>query len=112
MKKPTNNDIKRTLEASRRVWLAKGYSDVTKTVYVEDFTWENNSIHLPEFGNFRSFADIKRRLEDAIEEEFPKVAFPFREVEPEITLWQRNPEDYDYLRELGIFQINQTKKER
>ena len=105
-KKPTKDMIKRTLQASQRVWLAKGYSSVCKIVYVNNYTEENpDSIHFPEFGNWKTFAEIKNDLRKVIDKEFPQEAFPYREIENTITLWQRNPNDIDYTKELGVFKV-------
>ena len=99
---PTKDMIKHTLEVSRKVWLAKGYSDVSQTVYVENYDKETNPWHLPETGQYKSFDEMRNQLQEKIDKKFPKVAFPYRVLSDEITLYQRNPDDYDYLRELAI----------
>lgn len=108
-KRPTKDMIKRTLQASQRVWLAKGYSAAAKIVYINNYN--SDSIHFPEFGNWKSFAKIQNELRAAIDKEFPIVAFPYRVIEDEITLWQRNPNDIDYTRELGVFKVTEKTKE-
>lgn len=108
-KKPTKDMIKRTLQASQRVWLAKGYSSARKIVYVNNYT--PYTIHFPEFGNWKSFVKIRNELRKAIDKEFPIVAFPYRLIEDEITLWQRNPNDIDYTKEIGTFRAIEKTKE-
>ena len=111
-KKPTKDMIKRTLQASQMVWLAKGYSSVNKFVFVSNYTEEYpGSIHYPEFGNWKSFAKIKNELRKAIDKEFPQEAFPYRVIDNYITLWQRNPYDVDYIKELGTFKAVEKTKE-
>lgn len=102
---PTKDMIKRTLKVSRRVWLAKGYSDVTQTVYVSNYDKESNPWHFPATGLYKSFDEIMNQLQGAIDKAFPQVAFPYRVLSDEITLYQRNPEDIDYSRELAIIKI-------
>jgi len=111
-KKPTKDMIKRTLQASQMVWLAKGYSSVNKFVFVSNYTEEYpGSIHFPEFGNWKTFVKIKNELRKAIDKEFPQEAFPYRVVNDYITLWQRNPYDMDYIKEIGTFRAIENTEE-
>ncbi len=102
---PTKDMVKRTLAAAQTVLLAKGYSEVRDRVYVENYVQERNSIHFPEFGKYKSFDEIIKHLQDTIEKRFPKIAFPYRHIENEITLCQRNPNDEDYLVDIGTFKV-------
>ena len=108
--RPTTEQIRRTLEAKQVVYLASGYSDVSKSVWVRNFTdvedelgWRNE---YPEFGNWKSFDEIKDALAKEIEKKYPAKAFPFIRL-GKITLYGRNEEDREYLWDMGDFDIDE-----
>lgn len=102
IKGTSKNYIRRCLEASQDVRLSEGH---TESVYVRNYTDDPNSIKLPKFGNWRSLDEVKEDLRNAIEEKYPKSAFPFREIRDEITLWQRDETDPEYTCELKIVKV-------
>lgn len=108
--RPTEKQIHRTLEAKQVVCLASGYCDTTESVWVKNFTelpddesgmWQ---LGYPEFGNWKSFGEIKDALAKEIEGKFPAKAFPFLRL-GKITLYGRNDEDKEYLLEMGDFDV-------
>lgn len=109
--KPTEEQVHRTLEAKQVVYLASGYSDISESVWVRNFTdgvdelgWSNE---YPEFGNWKSFDEIKDALSKEIEKKFPAKAFPFIRL-GKITLYRRNEEDREYLWDMGDFDVEET----
>ena len=107
---PTEEQIHRTLEAKQVVYLASGYSDASKSVWVKNFTELPNDefgmwqLGFPEFGNWKSFDEIKDALSKEIEKKFPAKAFPFLRL-GKITLYRRNEEDKEYLWDMGDFDV-------
>ena len=102
---PTEEQIHRTLEAKQVVYLASGYSDVSESVWVENFTeLPNDGFGFPEFGNWKSFEEIKDALAKEIERKYPAKAFPFLRL-GKITLYRRNEEDREYLWDMGDFDV-------
>lgn len=97
VKGTSKNYIRRCLEASQDVRLSEGH---TESVYVHNYTDEPNAIKFPKFGNYKSLDEVKEDLKNAIEEKYPKSAFPFREIRDEIILWQRDETDPEYTCEL------------
>ena len=75
--RPTEEQIHRTLEAKQVVYLASGYSDVSEYVWVRNFTelpddeFGNWQLGFPEFGNWKSFDEIKDALSKEIERKYP-----------------------------------------
>lgn len=108
--KPTQEQIHRTLCAKQIVYLASGYNDSSEHVYVYNFTEIEDEIgwctNYPEFGNWKSFEEIKNSLSKEIEKQYPSVAFPFLRL-GKITLYRRNDEDKEYLWDMGDFDIDE-----
>ena len=110
--KPTEDQIHRTLEAKQVVYLASGYSDVMELVWVKNYTELPNDefgrwqLGYPEFGNWKSFEEIKEILSKEIEKQYPAKAFPFRRLGT-ITLYCRNEEDREYLWDMGDFDVEE-----
>lgn len=109
--RPTKEQIRRTLAAKQVVYLASGYSSATVSVWVKNWTelpddefgmWQ---LGYPEFGNWKSFEEIKEALNKEIEKQYPSTAFPFFRL-GKITLYRRNEEDKEYLWDMGDFDIN------
>lgn len=92
-------NIKKVLEAYQDVRLAKGFSDIVHTASVRDY--EPSHFDYPATGNFKSLDDIRKRLRAVIEKNYPKKAFPYREVSTKIRLYRRNEEDHQYLWQIG-----------
>jgi len=107
--KPTEEQIHRTLEAKQVVYLASGYSNAAASVWVRNCaTTSDDEIDIyPEFGNWKSFDEIKDALAKEIEKQYPAKAFPFLRL-GKITLYKRNEEDRDYLWEMGDFDMEET----
>ena len=110
MKKPTQKQIHRTLEAKQMVYLASGYSDACDSVWVKNFTELPNDefgmwqLGFPEFGNWKSFEEIQEALRKEIDKKFPAQAFPFLRL-GKITLFSRNEDDREYLHDMGDFDV-------
>ena len=103
--KPTEQQIRRTLEAKQILYLASGYSDASASVWVKNFTeLPNDELHFPEFGNWKSFEEIKDALAKEIEKQYPAKAFPFLRL-GKITLYRRNEDDKEYLWDMGDFDV-------
>ena len=104
--KPTEEQIHRTLEAKQVIYLASGYSDITESVWVRNFTDVEDELgwrrEYPEFGNWKSFDEIKDALAKEIEKQYPAKAFPFLRL-GKITLYRRNEGDREYLWDMGDF---------
>ena len=105
---PTEEQIHRTLEAKQVVYLASGYSDVSESVWVRNFTDCEDELgwrtEYPEFGNWKSFDEIKDALAKEIEKQYPAKAFPFLRL-GKITLYRRNEDDKEYLWDMGDFDV-------
>lgn len=99
--KPTKEQIRRTIEAQQYVELASGYSSEYSSVWVKNYA-DTKKYGFPKFGKWKSFAGIKKSLKKKIDERFPSVAFPFLRL-GKITLYERNEEDIEYLREIGDY---------
>ena len=108
--KPTEQQIRRTLEAKQIVYLASGYSKAAASVWVRNWTALPNDefgmwqLGFPEFGNWKSFDEIKDALARKIEEKYPAKAFPFIRL-GKITLYRRNEDDKEYLWDMGDFDV-------
>ena len=111
--KPTEEQIHRTLEAKQTVYLASGYSNASASVWVKNFTELPNDefgmwqLGFPEFGNWKSFEEIKDALAKEIEKQYPAKAFPFLRL-GKITLYRRNDDDKEYLWDMGDFDVEDT----
>lgn len=101
---PTNEQVRRTLEAMQDVYLAHGVvaGGVPATVRVSNYA-HDDSLYFPEFGGWKSFAKIKRDLAAEIERTYPSIAFPYRRAGT-IRLAVRNEEDKMYLRYAGEYE--------
>ena len=108
--KPTEEQIRRTLEAKQTIYLASGYSNAAASVWVKNFTelpdnepgiWQ---LGFPEFGNWKTFDEIKDALAKEIEKQYPAKAFPFLRL-GKITLYRRNDDDKEYLWDMGDFDV-------
>jgi hypothetical protein len=108
--KPTQEQIHRTLEAKQVVYLASGYSKAAASVWVKNWTaTSDDGIDIfPEFGNWKSFEEIKDALARKIEEKYPAKAFPFIRLGKKITLYRRNDDDREYLWDMGDFDAEET----
>lgn len=103
--KPTEEQIHRTLEAKQVVYLASGYSNASESVWVKNFTeLPNDEFGFPEFGNWKTFDEIKDALAKEIEKQYPAKAFPFLRL-GKITLYRRNDDDKEYLWDMGDFDM-------
>jgi len=105
---PTEEQIHRTLEAKQIVYLASGYSDVTESVWVRNIPDIDDQLEwcteYPEFGNWKSFEEIKDALSKEIGKRYPAKAFPFLRL-GKITLYRRNDDDKEYLWDMGDFDV-------
>ena len=108
--KPTEEQIHRTLEAKQIVYLASGYSDITESVWVRNIPDIDDQLEwcteYPEFGNWKSFEEIKDALAKEIEKQYPAKAFPFLRL-GKITLYRRNDDDKEYLWDMGDFDVEE-----
>lgn len=100
-KEPTADQVHRTLEVEQIVWLAYGYSELYEVIRVCNYKTARIPEY-PEFGEWRSFEDIKKALADKIARGYPKRAFPC--MHPgKITLYARNEADRAYMVPIGSF---------
>ena len=103
-KRPTKEQVRRTLEAVQDVYLASGVTpDGTPgKVRISNYA-KDGGIYFPKSGGWKSFVKIKRDLAAEIERKYPLVAFPYRKSGT-IHLAERNEEDKMYLRYSGEYE--------
>ena len=65
---------------------------------------QSGQLGFPEFGNWKSFEEIKDALAKEIEKQYPAKAFPFLRL-GKITLYRRNEDDKEYLWDMGDFDV-------
>ena len=96
-KRPTKEQVRRTLDAVQDVYLAYGVTPdgTPEKVRISNYA-EDGGIYFPKSGRWKSFVKIKRDLAAEIERRYPLAAFPYRKSGT-IRLAERNEEDRMYL---------------
>ena len=104
-KKLTKSLLKKTLKVKQYVDLAPGYSDLCVPIFVENYKDDPDGRYYPKYGGFKTLDDVKAMLRKKIDEELPLKAFPLRRFNGVAEFYGRDPDDPEYYKFLGQFDI-------